>query len=641
MSSKSKSLLQSVAQASLRKQTKLLDRTSKRPRVVTNAEDHANDAIPARHVDHNTTDMENFDPDEPKTVPPTNDSTTAAMTIESNTPVSKPSPHKLVVKSRSFYSPAALRLKHVEERVLRFLAQVRQRAQGHATCLTWRQFPTQQQAFDFADAEDPTGERLRIFSFELSSSGTRKFLVASYVEFWRRYSSTILPHHRHYYEIIREGWPCHVYFDIEFDRLANPHLDGEAAVDAVLSLLRTVGSARALPGCGPSKREGELTVVELDSSTPTKFSRHLIVRLPGAAFATNAHAGAIVRKICALAWENRVTDPRCQALVAKKSCRKSNLAGAGVSQGSTSGDDATCQRKDGKNVTTNTATTSILLPSSGSSAPMDDIETLVIDGGVYTRNRAFRLYMSSKAGKEAVLQSTGRFGTDAWAPEQIFMASLVGNVDPSARLVRLFDESKESGEAATARARAAAAAGHRHGRLLISSGIGQHPCYGPSAFPELDAFIESVCSARGGRPGSIRSWVVLDPGDTILYNIKGNRWCGNVEREHRSNGVFYVVDMQQGLWFQKCYDPDCRNWRSPVNSLPRNVADKTVGCRQSLPMRPHQNEVDASVQVEDELVKTVAAESGTVWGSAEECAAWEEAAIAAAEEIECRLGSCL
>ena len=34
-------------------------------------------------------------------------------------------------------------------------------------------------------------------------------------------------------------------------------------------------------------------------------------------------------------------------------------------------------------------------------------ETLLVDLGVYTRNRSFRLYLSSKAGKDAVLDCTG------------------------------------------------------------------------------------------------------------------------------------------------------------------------------------------------------------------------------------------
>ena len=29
----------------------------------------------------------------------------------------------------------------------------------------------------------------------------------------------------------------------------------------------------------------------------------------------------------------------------------------------------------------------------------------------------------------------------------------------------------------------------------------------------------------------------------LLLNMAGNRWCGNIEREHRSNGIFYVADL--------------------------------------------------------------------------------------------------
>ena len=35
--------------------------------------------------------------------------------------------------------------------------------------------------------------------------------MTSYEEFWRHYEDA-LPAHRHFYEIIQEGWPCHLYF---------------------------------------------------------------------------------------------------------------------------------------------------------------------------------------------------------------------------------------------------------------------------------------------------------------------------------------------------------------------------------------------------------------------------------------------
>jgi len=41
-------------------------------------------------------------------------------------------------------------------------------------------------------------------------------------------------------------------------------------------------------------------------------------------------------------------------------------------------------------------------------------QALFVDGGVYTRNRAFRLFMSSKAGKDAILLPTGKHSSSAF-----------------------------------------------------------------------------------------------------------------------------------------------------------------------------------------------------------------------------------
>lgn len=43
--------------------------------------------------------------------------------------------------------------------------------------------------------------------------------------------------------------------------------------------------------------EGQRDVVELDSSTPAKWSRHLVVRLPGAAWADNRHAARFLNPL--------------------------------------------------------------------------------------------------------------------------------------------------------------------------------------------------------------------------------------------------------------------------------------------------------------------------------------------------------
>ena len=110
-----------------------------------------------------------------------------------------------------------------------------------------------------------------------------------------------------------------------------------------------------------------------------------------------------------------------------------------------------------------------------------------------------------------------------------------------ARLLQSFDE------AAGATAAAAAAAAARPGQPPPASAA---VSYGPCPLPQLEAFIVSV-SGRGGVPGRVRNWAELG-GGLLLFNIRANRWCGNVGRAHRSNGVYVLADLQEACWHQVC-----------------------------------------------------------------------------------------
>lgn len=284
-------------------------------------------------------------------------------------------------------------------------------------------------------------------------------------------------------------------------------MDGGAAVDALLSLLEELLAERFGMQYHPS------WVLELDSSSATKFSRHLVLRLSGAALASNAHAGALVRELCRRAAAARATDPRAAALFVRD--------------------------KDGG-------------------------ETMFIDTAVYTRNRAFRLFLSSKAGKNEVLQCTGRFwGAAAATQRDTFFASLILDVPSGSRLLHCFEPDEEERSAAGATAGLA----RRHRAAQV--------CHGPSPYPGIEAFITSVCT-QGGVQGRVRSWTLLDGcgGGVVLFNIAGNRYCGNVGRQHCSNGTFYLVDLQHGWWCQRCYDPDCRDYRSPLTALPLSLCQE-------------------------------------------------------------------
>lgn len=49
-----------------------------------------------------------------------------------------------------------------------------------------------------------------------------------------------------------------------------------------------------------------------------------------------------------------------------------------------------------------------------------------------------------------------------------------------------------------------------------------------------------VMISQGGSRGHVRSWVHLADAGVLMLNMRGNRWCGNIGAEHKSNGVFYV-----------------------------------------------------------------------------------------------------
>ncbi|CAM9110286.1 unnamed protein product, partial [Discosporangium mesarthrocarpum] len=97
---------------------------------------------------------------------------------------------------------------------------------------------------------------------------------------------------RHVYEIIREGMPCRMYFDLEFRKALNPGLDGEALVKTWINVV----AGKLYLDFGVVVEESDF--LDLDSSTPKKFSRHVVLHMPGGQlFANNSHVGRFVNEL--------------------------------------------------------------------------------------------------------------------------------------------------------------------------------------------------------------------------------------------------------------------------------------------------------------------------------------------------------
>ncbi len=142
--------------------------------------------------------------------------------------------------------------------------------------------------------------------------------------------------------------------------------------------------------------------------------------------------------------------------------------------------------------------------------------------------------------------------------------------------------------------------GHRH--KLAQSGM--HSGAQGSPYPMIDRFIASLVETGSAGTGKIRSWLLssssktsslvapldhtqteivssVPPNEriTLTYQATNCHWCENVGRAHKSNHIYWVVDIGHGTYCQRCHDPECRHFSSAPRSLPQDcvVSKEPVG----------------------------------------------------------------
>ena len=266
--------------------------------------------------------------------------------------------------------------------------------------------------------------------------------------------------------------------------------------------------------------------LDLDSSTQTKFSRHVIVHMPGdQLFRSNIDVGRVVRGII-----NR--SPRALWV---------ETGGVGGRQ-----------------------------------------RAHIVDDAVYTKNRALRLYLSSKVGKAAVLlpAESNRFPCDLMSEEgefAFFLTSLASGGETEGAVEE--GEGEEGsmggmrrreqdllciGPALSCRNNSSRGSGsggdRRKERATLCSAEERE------GLEDLIAFMESRAS-RGGSRGSVRK--IEKQGDHHLrFHIINNRFCERISRQHKSNHVFYIVDTRARTFTQGCMDVECRGYWAPDRPIP-------------------------------------------------------------------------
>ncbi|XP_045641775.1 DNA-directed primase/polymerase protein isoform X4 [Ursus americanus] len=331
----------------------------------------------------------------------------------------------------------------------------------------WKLFHRQTHAFNFVKS---CKEEVHVFALEYKvGDGQRIYLVTTYAELWFYYKSR--KNLLHCYEVIPENAVCKLYFDLEFNKLANQEADGKKMV--ALLIEHVCKALQELYGVHCSAED----VFNLDSSTDEKFSRHLIFQLHDVAFKDNIHVG------------------------------------------------------------------------------------------VYTRNRNFRLYKSSKIGKQVALEvaEDNKFfpkqSKNISEENQYFLSSLVSNVRFSDTLRILTCDTSQNKQKRVE---------CFNSTRTKAENIGGYHC---SPYPEIDRFVLSLVN-KNGIKGGIRRWSYFFPEELLVYDICKYRWCENIGRAHKSNNIMILVDLKNEVWYQKCHDPVCKaeNFKSDCFPLPAEVS---------------------------------------------------------------------
>ena len=95
--------------------------------------------------------------------------------------------------------------------------------------------------------------------------------------------------------------------------------------------------------------------------------------------------------------------------------------------------------------------------------------------------------------------------------------------------------------------------------------------HGVSPLPRLNHFITNNLGKRDGHDGTINTWHLDMQEKVIQYCMKGDRFCENIGRQHKSNNIIWNCDLLSKMYWQSCFDPECKGFRGKCRHLPENI----------------------------------------------------------------------
>lgn len=355
---------------------------------------------------------------------------------------------------------------------------------------------------DAIEACEKLGNQMGVFVLH-KFSGRRRFCVTTYEEF----TGVYLDYHLdlcHYYEIIRAGAPCRLYFDIDVSLGGGVEVDGPSLVEI---FIRFVNQCLLVE----FKRHIEdRQVLIMDSTSSTKFSQHIIY--PETIFRSNEDCGNFVRKLAAAAADAVLTGTTAEMV---RGFPISDLERLYVEQ------------PNGRGL------------------------NIIADLCVYSRNRHFRIYRSSKLDREEHLVVAKENLYPLLSQEQFFNDSLV-----------VYPAGPSSDQQLTCAPMEQSPKKNIPGKEKKPANISQTHKY-------LDDFVLSeIQKMQHFKDSVIADILHSTSGMCVAYFVKGSRWCQHVNREHSSNRPYFCANMKFGTLYQMCHSSGCRGYRSNPIRIP-------------------------------------------------------------------------
>mmetsp|Transcript_18461 Transcript_18461/g.39485 ORF Transcript_18461/g.39485 Transcript_18461/m.39485 type:complete len:517 (-) Transcript_18461:1403-2953(-) len=410
-----------------------------------------------------------------------------------------------------------------------------------------------------------TPKQVAVFAKEIGKGGIRQYLVDTYAGFIATHAPPYdpygafaksqamfapLPNVDNLYEVILENQPCWWYFDLEYSAETNEGLPAAAVADAFKSVLRAFCQEVL------SAELDEESVIEMESSTESKFSMHILVKrlivdeaIVPVALPNNAQAGLLTRELVMFAKQKKSIDLTSDA----------HLLFVNAPQGE------------------------------------DHPLVSVIDESVYSRNRCFRLLYNSKFGKKVALRMAGGQKQEHPAVRMLgTMASFVPDGVPLFRHALIPEDFAHAALIATRPSISSSTTDRKEGGKQEQ---GRPIDIGSVPSDLLDHLIDTWDGLRwaqekvtgGRRPTRVAS--ILRVGEDghkslLLVTLQNNRFCLCKGASHRSNSIFLVVDQEAGVFHQKCHDrADCGlHYKSPPFELPQKFCK---GKLEDLEKEPH------------------------------------------------------